>query len=68
MRDLRNLLLGVCFLALALGSLGLISGCGSGQETGTQVQVDMAKEESQRKEMQQFYGPSPGAKKKTRTR
>jgi hypothetical protein len=67
MRYARNLLPGVYLLGLAVGSLGLIGGCGGNRETGTQVQVDAAKEEAQRKQMQQFYGPSPGEKKaKTR--
>jgi hypothetical protein len=52
---------GVYLLSLALGSLGLMSGCG-GPETGTQVEVDMKAEEAQRKQMEQFY-PSPSAKK-----
>jgi hypothetical protein len=61
MRTARFIFAGGYLLGLALGSLGLMSGCG-GSQTG-QVEVDMAKEEAQRKEMQQFYGPPPSAKK-----
>lgn len=41
-----------------LGFAAGLAGCGDATKTGTSVPVDMAKEEAQRKEMSQFYGPA----------
>ena len=56
MRVLRFVPAGIYLLGLVLGPVVLLSGCGDDtKQTGTQVPIDMAKEEQKRKKMEDFY-------------
>jgi hypothetical protein len=56
MKKLRITTAGGVLLGLALGSIAPIAGCGGdSNKTGTQVPVDLKKEEEQRKEIKKYY-------------
>jgi hypothetical protein len=63
MRSLRLFVMSGWLFALALGSLGLVSGCGDTKE-GQVVKVDEKANEKQQKSMQDFMQSKQQQKKK----